>query len=127
MNMTYIHKPFMARRINLGLDLKEAGCKEVEGSVYTEWIWECKICGRTVYVEIPATWPLPEGPGKPAVIKMWLPANSVPSCWFHLLGERRRIGGRQAQLVCVEYDPEITAKQLITEFERRYRELCGRC
>lgn len=119
--------PFSARRQQVAISLEELGCREVEGGLCTDWVWECRICGVTVYVEIPSYWPLPKGPGEPSALKMWMPSNRIPSCWFHLLGERKVIGGKTAQLVCVDADPETKPAQLLLDFKRRFRELCGRC
>jgi hypothetical protein len=115
------------RRQRLAQALEREGCVEVEGELFTDWIWRCKWCGISVYVEIPREWPRPRGPRQPTPLIYWLAESEIPSCWFHLLSSEKTIEGRRVRALCVYVPPDFPPSALRQNFYDRLCETCGKC
>ena len=115
------------RRQQLAIALEKEGCVEVEGGLFTIWIWRCKWCGITVYVEIPREWPKPRGPRDPTHLNYWLAKSEIPNCWFNLFSDEKTIEGRGVRALCVYVRPDFPPGALRQNFYNRLCETCGKC
>ena len=116
-----------ARRQRLAVALEKEGCVEVEGGLFTNWIWRCKWCGITVYVEIPREWPKPRGPGQPTHLNYWLAESEIPECWHNLKSDKKTIKGRVVKAICVYVRPDFPPGALRQNFYNRLCETCEKC
>jgi len=119
--------PAVRARENLAQALRALGCREFGGDPRGEWWWVCSVCGYDVYVEVPKTWPFPEGKGKPSVLSLWLDERRIPPNFHNLRPDTKVINGVKCRRVCiVKMDPAASPENILTLFKFWLKEV-GAC